>query len=450
MSTTSATTEISAPPAARAGRFGGALARLAALAGDALLQKSALSVGDQAIVSGTSFATSVILGRMCAQEELGVYYLALSIVYFARGIQEQLVSAPYTIYSGRRQGAELARYAGSSLIHQCVLLVVTSGVLALLAICHVLPQGLQGAVWLLLGATPLLLMREYIRQLLFAHLDLRAAIGLDVSVAILQMTSLAVLSATSSLSLVTTLAVLAASSGLPAAWWIATSGRHLIVELRTALADFWHNWTFARWALASQLLACTTPYVMPWVVALTHGEAQTGMLGACSTLVGLSNMFMLGLCNFLSPKAARAFAEGGVSELRTVLRKTAALFLVSLGAIAVIGFVFGEAIAAAVYGESFANTGWLVGVLSLSVLANSMGVTAGNGLWAMERPSANFFADLIALAVVIVATICFVPLWGPLGAALATLCGTSSDAAIRLWILRRTMHEMAAVGRAAA
>jgi O-antigen/teichoic acid export membrane protein len=189
---------------------------------------------------------------------------------------------------------------------------------------------------------------------------------------------------------------------------------------------------------------------MPWVVALTHGEAQTGTLGACSTLVGLSNMFMMGLCNFLSPKAARAFATGGLAELQSILRKTAILFAASLGAICVVGFTLGETIAVAVYGEQFGDTGWIIGVLSLSVLANSMGVTAGNGLWAMERPSANFVADLVSLGVVIVATVSLVPLFGPLGAALATLSGTSTDAAVRLWILRQTMREMAPSMEAAA
>jgi O-antigen/teichoic acid export membrane protein len=67
----------------------------------------------------------------------------------------------------------------------------------------------------------------------------------------------------------------------------------------------------------------------------------------------------------------------------------------------------------------------------------------------MERPKANFMADLIALGVVIVATICLVPVWGPLGAAISTLCGTTTDALIRLWILRRSMRELEQGGKAA-
>ena len=444
MSSTSTTSDLPASP----GGQPGLLRRLLPLANNSLLQKSALSVFDQAVVSGTSFLTSVLLGRLCALEELGVYYLALSIVFFVRGIQEQVVSAPYMIYSGRRQGDDLARFAGSSLLHQCVLMTITAASLAVLALVGILPRGMESAAWLLLGAAPLLLMREYIRQMCFAHLDMVRAIWLDVAVSAIQLVGLFALASSGNLTVTSTLGVLAISSGVPAVVWLATKEQRMIVSCRGAIYDFLHNWTFARWALASQLLACTTPYVMPWIVAMTHGEAETGTLGACTTLVGLSNMFMMGLCNFLSPKAARAFATGGLTELQGVLWKTALLFGVSLGTVCMVGFAFGEQIAIAVYGPGFAGTGLLIGVLALSVLANSMGVTAGNGLWAMERPSANFVADLISLGVVIVATLTFVPLFGPLGAAMATLAGTSSDAAVRLFILRKTMGEYSA-GRTA-
>jgi O-antigen/teichoic acid export membrane protein len=185
---------------------------------------------------------------------------------------------------------------------------------------------------------------------------------------------------------------------------------------------------------------------MPWVVALTHGEAETGLLGAATTLVGLSSTLLQGLANFLSPQAAQAYSKGGLPELRSVLIKTAALFGATLGGVAAVALLFGEQIAMVVFGPQFAGAGLIVGVLSLSVLANSAGVTAGNGLWAMERPSANFVADLASLLVVIGTTIVFVPRWGPLGAAIATLAGTSTDAVVRLWILRLTMRELESKG----
>jgi O-antigen/teichoic acid export membrane protein len=193
--------------------------------------------------------------------------------------------------------------------------------------------------------------------------------------------------------------------------------------------------------LASHLLACTSPYVMPWAVALTHGEAQTGILGACTTLVGISNTFLMGLCNYLSPRAARAFADGGVPELRAVLWKTTGLFVATLGTMAVAALLLGEQVAVAVYGAEFHGSGPIVAVLAFSVLANSFGVTAGNGLWAMERPRASFLADVIALGVIVVASILLLPRWGALGGAVAILAGTTVDAVVRLFVLWRTMRE---------
>jgi O-antigen/teichoic acid export membrane protein len=237
--------------------------------------------------------------------------------------------------------------------------------------------------------------------------------------------------------------VLAISSGLPSIVWLATSLQPMAGQVRGAARDFVSNWSFSRWALASHLLASTTPYVMPWVVAAAHGEAETGMLGACSTLVGLSNSLLMGLCNFLTPRAARAFAEGGLHELQAILAKTALLFSTTLGLFTIAAFVLGEQIAVLVYGPEFAGAGPIVGILSLGVLANSIGAMAGNGLWAMERPSANFVADAASLVVVVVATIFLVPAWGPLGAAVATLAGMTTDSTIRLFILWRTMVEHA-------
>ena len=63
-----------------------------------LEQKDALlCIIDQGIVSVASFVTSVLIGRN-APEELGVYFIVLSIVYFIRGVQQQMILTPYTIF----------------------------------------------------------------------------------------------------------------------------------------------------------------------------------------------------------------------------------------------------------------------------------------------------------------------------------------------------------------
>src|SRR3954452_4733823 len=339
-----------------------------------LITRSGLAVFDQGVVSGTSFATSVVLARCVSREELGVYYLALSVFYFVRGIQEQLVSAPYMIYCGRKSGEELREYAGSTLMHQCVLMLATALLLIAGLLSGIAPSGAAGAPGLLVVAAPLLLIREFARQMSFAHLHLARATALDIATSIFQLVALLILVSIGRLTVPATLATIAVASGLATVGWLATSRQAMIGHARAALRDWIANWSFARWALASQLLASTSPYVMPWIVALTHGEAETGLLGAATTLVGLSGTLLQGLANFLSPQAAQAFARGGLADLKSVLLKTAALFAAALGSVAVVALLCGEQIAVLVFGSQFAGAGPIVGVLSLSVLANSAGV----------------------------------------------------------------------------
>lgn len=145
-----------------------------------------LSLADQGVVSATSFATMVIIGRAMSPEYLGMYYLVVSIVVIAVGVEEQIVAAPFTVYSKRYQSSELARYAGSAWFHHFALtalgattLLAAIGVLSLTGAVQIVP-----ALWALLCAGPFLLLRDWIRRFCYANLRIASAVVLDVIVAV--------------------------------------------------------------------------------------------------------------------------------------------------------------------------------------------------------------------------------------------------------------------------
>src|SRR6185295_17625777 len=78
-------------------------------------------------------------------------------------------------------------------------------------------------------------------------------------------------------------------------------------------------------------------------------------------------------------------------------------------------------------------------VLALGLLANSLGIVAGNGLWAIDQPRSNFFADVCCLLITLVAATLIIP-FGTLGAALAILAGTTSGAVVRAITLARFLE----------
>jgi O-antigen/teichoic acid export membrane protein len=411
-------------------------ARLVArLMGDAMLRKSLLSIADQAVVSATNFAITVILGRLCGKPEVGLYYLALQIVFFARGVQEQLISSPYLVYAGRRQGREAQVYAGSSLVHEVILLAAVSLLLATASLLGFLSSSLAEVLGLLAIAAPLMLLREYIRQITFAQLQVVEAFTLDCAVCLLQVAGLLAAAWCGVLSTSLTYLILGIGCGVVVLAWLVRRGGHFIAQRQAIYADWRHNWKFGRWALASQLLGSSVPFVLPWIVASTHGEAATGTFGVGTTLIGFANMFVLGLSNFICPRAAQSYAQGGTRELVGVLKQATAMYLMVLVPFALSMIVAGQPLMTFVYGPEFADAGLIMAILACGAVANSLGITAGNGLWAMELPSANFRADVCALVTWLIATALLVGPYGAFGAALASAAGTIVGAGVRGGVL---------------
>src|SRR5687768_16284882 len=118
------------------------------LTGGPFVKSGSLAIADQAVVSGTSLATSILHG-WSGKTELGIYYLALSTLVFFRGIQEQLIAAPYLVSAQRRNGTAAEVYAGSALLHHLAL-----GALSTVAVSTMLLLGIGPAqmktVWILL------------------------------------------------------------------------------------------------------------------------------------------------------------------------------------------------------------------------------------------------------------------------------------------------------------
>ena len=408
------------------------------LAGGSFVKSGSLAIADQAVVSGTNFATSILLG-WSGKTELGIYYLALSTLVFFRGVQEQLITAPYVVYAQRRSGTAAEVYAGSALVHHLALGALSTAVVGAMLFAGIGPAPMKSVWILLLGIAPLYLLRDFVRQMLFAQLNLRMAFALDVLVAVVQLGLMLPLAMQGLLSVELTWLSIAFACGAAALLWAVAKPETFRGSASSAKIHARENWSFAKWALLTQVIGSSTPYLMPWMVAGMQGAGETGMLGACTTLVGLSNMFLMGVGNFLSPKAARAFASGGISALQKVLWQRGTLCATALGLASLLAFTIGGRIAGIVYGPDFSDCGVIMGLLSLAALANSLGMTAGNGLCSMDRPRANLWADLGTLVISLTAMLVLIPLLGTLGAALATLVTMTADAGMRWFILYRTM-----------
>jgi O-antigen/teichoic acid export membrane protein len=401
---------------------------------------------DQGIVSGASFVTSVLIGHACSRGELGVYYLAMSIVLFVRGIQERIICVPYMVHCPQREGRSLAALGGSTLVHQFVLSGLTSlGLAVFLVVLGFIaePTLPPSVVAVMLVAVPLVLLREYVRQYTFAHLQFMTATLLDAAVTAIQLGGLAALGWMHQLTVPAIYAIMGAGCGLACLGWYLLRREPFVFDRQSMMADWHQNWTFGKWVLLSQLVSTIAPSLLPWLLAGVWGMGSTGELAACSTLAGFANVLLIGLANALTPEAAGAFTRGGSEALWKVLRRAATVFTLIIGTLTALFFVAGNWLVTLVYGDGFAGSGPLLGLLGLSLLAGSIEVVAGNGLWAVDRPRANLRADVANFVTAAAAGAWLVLAMGAMGVALGLCLGALVGAIVRFHTLVMVLRSIA-------
>ena len=394
------------------------------------------SLADQAIVSGTSFLTSVIIARSGSRQTLGAFFLAWNVLIILQAIQGDLISSPYMIHSRRRSGSDADSYTGSVLVHQLLLAGAACFIIALGLCLFRYKSGPtletfreEGVVFL--AVLPFLLMRHFVRHLSYAQMRIGATTVVDISIAAIQLSGLALLGWMGLLNVSSAYIALGIACGIPTCYWLLAGRQSMRFDWRLVTKHWGENWAFGRWALASQLTGRATGYLLPWVLALTHGEASTGLLAACITIVNMGGTFITGVSNYLTPRAASAFAAGGVVELRKVLQRVAAVYGTVIGSFVIVLVLFGDQIAAFVYGPEFTGGGSIIRLLGVALLVNSLSITVGNGLWAISRPDANFLADFCALLTGVTILAATVYPLGAAGAALALCAGNVVGFAVR-------------------
>ena len=406
--------------------MGGFTQGLKRIVAGVLLHRGILSLMDQAVVSATSFLTGIFVARSCSKEEMGLYWLAFGLVTVLTNVQIALISSPYTVYSPRLTGDAHRRYLGSATLHQAALSILLMAGLAASALVSSLTgkqSGLGPVFWVLVTTAGFLLFREHVRRVYFASLRVWAALIFDLGISIVQLSAVGILAYFHLLSTVTAYVAMGAVCGAAAVVWLWINRSEIAIRGSQPLADFWHNWSQGKWILASNIVFSLTTQLPPWFLAWLHGTAETGTFAAAMAFVCLSNPFVMGVGNYLSPKTSRAFAIGGTRQVAPMMAKATAL----IGGVMLLFFLvtlsFGDQFVVLMYGAKYAGNGTTVSVLALAFLVWASVLPVGLALTTWERSDVNFVANLVGLGLALVSGFWLVGAFGPVGGAWMYLLG---------------------------
>ena len=405
-------------------------------------RKGLIALADQAIVSAGNFFMGIIIGRTCSKDQYGIYMLGFSIVLFFINLQTTLILSPYTVYSPRLKDAEHLQYTGSTLIHQLVLSLLS--IIGLSACGLILSLNtsygdLKNIVCLLAIVIMFILLKEYVRGICFAGLQMETVLLLDIFGIAIQISCVLILAYFNLLSAYIAYLVIGIVSGIIALGWLISHKLLFSIRLKQSIYDFRQNWSFAKWVFASNTTFLISSQLYPWFLAIFWGTSATGTFSACWSIIALINPLLLGIGNFLGPKMAHARTKG-VQELHHVANKATSYLTILTGLFVVVMLLFGNQFVIFVYGVKYAGNGAVVSILGLGILASAISVASSYGLWAMERSELNFQINLISLGVTLSFGLLLAKSLGPIGVAFGLLLGNTLVSTVRYYTFNRSLQ----------
>jgi O-antigen/teichoic acid export membrane protein len=401
---------------------------------ETLLSQGVLSLADQAVASITNFVTGVIIARASSKEQFGLYMLGFSLILLLSDLQTSLIATPYMVFAPRLKGRAHALYAGSTLIHQVVFSLLTMLALVGGAVANrfgVGPHGLEPVLWALSCVVCFIMLREFVRRMFFAGLQLKTAFLFDICIGLGQIVGLLLLAHFHLVSASRAYWLVGSTCGIAVALWLWLDRRSYQLRRDQAIADLKKNWLFGKWVFASGLVWTAATNLYPWLLASFHGAAAAGVFAACIGVVSASNPALLGIQNLVGPKIAHEYAAKGERALRRLVLKISAALAVPVSLLALGLILWGDRLIALLYGSRYAGNGRVVAILALNLLVTAVGFSYSRALFAIERANVDFLLNCAALFIMMTLGLWLVRTYGPLGAAAGLLAANMVTQVVR-------------------
>jgi O-antigen/teichoic acid export membrane protein len=401
-----------------------------------LSKEHILSLADQAVVSGTSFLSTLLIAHFSDADQLGVYAIGLSLVISLLAFQDSLILQPYTIqqYSS---GLVLSDRIGSSLI---LSFLFSAGSISVLTIAT---SGLLGwgsnlntvlVLFAITGSLPFVLTREFARRAAIARLEMGRAILLDLVVGVTQLSSLAWLGLTGRMSAISACVALGGASAVAAAGWLYCTRSEFALRVMHVPTIFMQTWALGKWLVLGRMTVQVQSYITYWMVMIISGAAATGVYAACMSIVNVASPVLFAFGNVMASKLVLAWRDRGGSGLRDEAIRNVVLISITMAAFTVAVSFGGERVMYFLYsGNEYAGNGATLTVLALATFAGAVGLPASFGLATMERPRPIVVVGVIGAIVSAVLVGLLLIERGLLGAAYGLLAGNVIGAVGR-WV----------------
>jgi len=404
-----------------------------------------LVIADQAILSGTSFAISVVVARLCGPAQFGLYVLANAALLMLRELQSGLVTGPMAVLGSMEDDGRFSRYV-SPLIWLQMLVCLGAALVAVSAsfiVRTMSPASPVPSVLKVLAVALLCLQaQEFCRRILLVRFRL---IGFFINDGVFCVSQLAAVGCAvwlrqaghAKFSAADAL-LCQAGAGAVALFAGAFQVRPFITSRHLFRGEpLRMNWRFGRWNLLSSLCALAYQQTVYFVLAALAGAAAVAQLEAPRLIVAPFFVLIMGWSNIVGPFAARRFTVEGLASAKSYLNRVTRTLILTVTFAMVPIAIFSGRIVPALLGRSYASGGAILWIWSATVIMMAASSGYGGIFYASRRPEQGTLSRVAAAALGLPIICLLTFLWKVEGAALARLASEATLCTTAVWFGRR-------------
>jgi O-antigen/teichoic acid export membrane protein len=339
-----------------------------------LLQQSPKTwvLADQAVVSGSSFVTNILIARALGIADYGKFSVILLIQLFMLSIQQAISTGVLQVMVQRYDRKERHFYIKGVFYAQCLFFLLLSGIcLCLFFISPALTNGYPGLFAPALIGTILFLAQDFLRKTLLTVGQESRAFCIDALTNLIQLAVLAGLMITGHLSLAivcwTIGLTFIPSVALGIAW--VKPGQASFKAIRNA---FHVHREQGGWMLLSALLQWFAGNLFVVAAGWWLGLAALGALRLAQYTFGMLNVVLQAIENYTLPKASRSHDTPAQFNryLQQVLKKS----LVLIGPLLLLVVLFAKPLLAFSGGPAYTRYAYVMYGLAATYLLILAGI----------------------------------------------------------------------------
>lgn len=376
---------------------------------------------DQGCLSASTFGTTALLAHTAGLDVLGTFSIVWMIVLLVNAAQVAIVTAPmaslapsnpdddpdyYAYYIGVQMKFLGGLLAASALVVGATL-AATPDHAALVASALAVIVGYQ--------------VCDFVRR--FAHAIARhfEAAVLSAAVAVTQLAVLAALRVAGRLTLDTALIAIAVSMGsLSAAAATRLVPRWTTSSRDHALRD--RSWESSRWLLGSAVMHWTCGNLFVLLSPAYVGFGGAGALRAAQSIVGVVNVWYLGLENVIPLHAGKLWRGAGPGDAVRYVGRLSLIWTGITGLFVATIVLFADPLLLAFYGSQVAPYRWVLQWYAVLQLLIFLGLPLRSLLRAAEQTRAIFTGFVAATLFSVAAVLPLLRTYGLAGALAGLTC----------------------------